>query len=166
MKPRKPRTAATKERKAIVNDAASKIFNQQMGQLDNEYSKLANAEKYEFCFRYNISDLFLDDYNYDDWFISSLESDEKVPPMPPLEGHEEIYYSVPSTPLSKSFKEGKGLKILTPKKLLTRLQISLTQIKAGNNSNKLKGEIREILYLLYQHNKSTKKLYNSLIKSL
>ena len=63
-------------------------------------------------------------------------------------------------------KEGKGLKILTPNKLLTRLSILLAQIKAGNNSNKLKNEIRQILYLLYQHNKITSKVYNNLIKSL
>ena len=63
-------------------------------------------------------------------------------------------------------REGKGIKILTPKKLLTRFPILLAQIKAGNNSYKLKNEIRQILYLLYQHNKITKKVYNNLIKSL
>ena len=47
--------------------------------------------------------------------------------------------------------------MLTLNKLLTRLQILLAQIKAGNNSYKLKNEIRQILYLLYQHNKSLKK---------
>ena len=35
-------------------------------------------------------------------------------------------------------KAGKGLNILTPNKALTRLSILLAQIKAGNNSNKLK----------------------------
>ena len=38
----------------------------------------------------------------------------------------------------KKWKEEKGLKILTPKKSLSRLPILLAQIKAGNNSNKLK----------------------------
>ena len=64
--------------------------------------------------------------------------------MPPLEGDEE------------KVKEGKGLKILTPNKLLTKLPILLAQIKAGNNSNKLRNKIRQILYLLYQDNKITK----------
>ena len=73
--------------------------------------------------------------------------------MPPLEGYEEV-------------KKGKGLKISTPNKLLTWLPILLSQIKAGNNSNELKNEISQILYLLYQHNNITKKFYNSLIKSL
>ena len=63
-------------------------------------------------------------------------------------------------------KEKNALKILTPNKLLTRLPILLAQIKAGNNSYKLKNEIRQILYLLYQDNKITKKVYNNLIKSL
>ena len=66
---------------------------------------------------------------------------------------------------NEKVKEGKGLKILTPNKLLTTLSILLAQIKAGNNTFKLKNEIRQILYLLYQHNKITKKVYN-LIKSL
>ena len=42
-------------------------------------------------------------------------------------------------------KEGKGLKILTSNKLLTRLLVSLPQVKAVNNSYKLKNEIRQIL---------------------
>ena len=63
-------------------------------------------------------------------------------------------------------KEGKELKILILNKLLTRLSILLVQIKAENNSYKFKNEIRQILYLLYQHNKITKKVYNNLIKSL
>ena len=46
---------------------------------------------------------------------------------------------------------------MTPNKLLTRLPILLAQMKAGNNSYKLKNEIRQILYFLYQHNKITKK---------
>ena len=47
---------------------------------------------------------------------------------------------------------GTGLKNLTPNRLLTRLPILLAQIKAGNNSYKLKNEIRQMLHLLYQHN--------------
>ena len=73
--------------------------------------------------------------------------------MPPLEGDEE------------EVKEKKELKTLTPKKLLTKLLILLTQIKTGSNSYKLKNENRQILYLLYQHNKITKKVYNNLMNS-
>ena len=54
----------------------------------------------------------------------------------------------------------------TPDKLLIRFPILLTQIKAGSNSDKLKNEIRQILFLLNRHNKVTKDVYNNLIKSL
>ena len=63
-------------------------------------------------------------------------------------------------------KEGKGLKILTNKQMLNRLPILLAQIQAGNNSNKLKNEIRQILYLLYRSKVLTKTVYNNLIKSI
>ena len=42
------------------------------------------------------------------------------------------------------------LKILTPDQMLSRLQITLAQLKAGNNSQKLKNEIRQLLYSLYR----------------
>ena len=63
-------------------------------------------------------------------------------------------------------REGKGIDILTPNKLLFSLAILLAQKKAANNLYKLKNKIRQILYILYQHNKITKKFYNNLIKSL
>ena len=59
--------------------------------------------------------------------------------------------------------EGSGLKLLTPNQLLGRLPISLAQLKAGNNFEKLKNEIRQILYSLYRKNKLTKNVYKSLI---
>ena len=43
-----------------------------------------------------------------------------------------------------------GLKILTPDQMLSRLPITLAQLKAGNNSQKLKNEIRQLLYSLYR----------------
>ena len=57
--------------------------------------------------------------------------------------------NISETPLQEGdeeeVKEEKGLKILTQNKLLSRLSILLAQIKAGNNSNKLINEIRQIL---------------------
>ena len=61
-------------------------------------------------------------------------------------------------------KQGTGLKVLTPKQMLQRLPIDLAQIKAGNNSESLLNEIRQIVYSLYQSNKITKKVYNNIIK--
>ena len=65
--------------------------------------------------------------------------------MPPLESNDEV-------------KEVTLIRILTSNKLLTRRPVFLLQIKAGNNSDKLKNEI--VLYLLHQHNKIINTLYN------
>ena len=43
-----------------------------------------------------------------------------------------------------------GLKILTPKQLLQRLPIALAQLKAGNYSESLLNEIRQVAYSMYQ----------------
>ena len=59
--------------------------------------------------------------------------------------------------------DGKGLKILTPDQMLSRLPITLAQLKAGNNSQKLKNEIRQLLYFLYRSKKLAKQLYKSLV---
>ena len=58
------------------------------------------------------------------------------------------------------------LKILTTKEMLQRLPIALAQAKAGNNSENLLNEIRQIVYSLYQSKEITKKVYNNIIKSL
>ena len=58
---------------------------------------------------------------------------------------------------------GQRLKMLTPNQMLSRLPISLIQLKAGNNSEKLKNEIRQLLYFLYRSKKLTKLLYKSLV---
>ena len=47
-------------------------------------------------------------------------------------------------------QQGSGLKILTPNQMLSRLPITLAQLKAGNNSEKRKNEIRQLLYSLYR----------------
>ena len=58
---------------------------------------------------------------------------------------------------------GSGLKIITLNQMLSRLPISLAQLKAGNNSEKLKNKIRQLLYSLYRSKKLTMQLYKSLI---
>ena len=56
-----------------------------------------------------------------------------------------------------------GSKILTPKQMLQRLPIALVQVKAGNNSQRLLNEIRQIVYCLYQSKQITEKVYNNII---
>ena len=60
-------------------------------------------------------------------------------------------------------QQGQGLKITTPNQMLSRLPISLAQLKAGNNSEKLKNETRQLLYALHRSKKLTKNIYKSLI---
>ena len=55
-------------------------------------------------------------------------------------------------------QKGTGLKILTPNQMLKRLPIALAQIKAGNNSESLLNEIRQIVYSLYRSKEITKKV--------
>ena len=50
----------------------------------------------------------------------------------------------------ESVSQEEGLQILTPNQMLSRLPISLAQLKAGNNSEKLKSEIRQLLSSLYR----------------
>ena len=63
-------------------------------------------------------------------------------------------------------QEGTGLKILTPNQMLKRLPIALAQVKAGNNSESLLNEIRQIVCSLYRSKKITKKVYNNIINSI
>ena len=61
---------------------------------------------------------------------------------------------------------GKSLKILKPNQMLSRLPITLAKLKAGNNSEKLKNETRQLLYSLYRLKKLRKQLYKSLIDAI
>ena len=63
-------------------------------------------------------------------------------------------------------QEGIGLKILTSNQMLKRLPIALAQIKAGNNSESLLNEIRQMVYYLYRSKKITKMLCNNIINSV
>ena len=75
--------------------------------------------------------------------------------MPELESEESAE--------QKKNQPGVGLKILTPNQMLSRLPNTLAQLKAGNNSKKLKNEISQLLYSLYRSKKLTKQIHKSLI---
>ena len=83
-----------------------------------------------------------------------------------LEGREMVFKAFESGMFLKTeeLKKGEGLKVLTSKQMLQRLSIAVAQIKAGNNSESLLNEIRQILYSLYQSKEITKKVYNNIIK--
>ena len=50
--------------------------------------------------------------------------------------------------------------------MLSTSPITLAQLKAGNNSEKLKNTVMELLYSLYRSKKLTKNVYNNLINAL
>ena len=60
-------------------------------------------------------------------------------------------------------QEDLGFEILTPNQMLSRIPITLAQLNAGNNSDKLKNEIRQLLYSLCRSKKLSKNVYKSLV---
>ena len=141
-------------------NTAFELYNKLLNIYKTQYDKLTQAQKKSIKVQ-NVpenlhSDLCLD------------EDEDDLSSMPPLEGDEQNVKLEPENTIAERVKlnprerknEGAGLKILIPNNLLTRLPILLAQIKAGNNSYKLKNEIRQILSFLYQHNKITKKVCN------
>ena len=86
-----------------------------------------------------------------------------------LEGRDMIYMAFQSGIFLRPEElqqQGEGLKILTPSEMLKRLPIALAQIKAGNNSESLLNEIRQIVYSLYRSKEISKKVYSNIIKSI
>ena len=63
-------------------------------------------------------------------------------------------------------KKRKGIKILTPKKMLQRLQIAFAQVKAGNTSENLLSKIRKIIYFFHREKEVSKKVYNDIMNSI
>ena len=63
-------------------------------------------------------------------------------------------------------RSGRGLKLPTLKQMLQRLPIALAQVKAGNTSQNLLNEIRQIIYFLYCAKEITKKVYNNIMNSM
>ena len=79
-------------------------------------------------------------FPYIDGYQVKKERDEDADEDTDKETDEELNFD--------SSMKGKGLKILTPKQMTSRLPISLAQLNGGNNSEKLKNEIRQLLYSL------------------
>ena len=66
---------------------------------------------------------------------------------------------------SRQNQERKGLKIITPEQMLSRLPISLVQLREGNNSQELRNEIRQVLYSLYTRKKLSKTILKHLMNT-
>ena len=78
-------------------------------------------------------------------FYNLFEGREKV-----LDAFESKIFLTKSKGAGALSPDHSKLKILTPKQMLQRLPIALDQVKAGNNSESLLNEIRQIVYSLYQ----------------
>ena len=92
-----------------------------------------------------------------------LDLENKIKEISKTEIENERLYDIVNTVQSE---KGQGLKILTPDQMLSRLPISLAQLKARNNLEKHKNEIRQLLYSLYRSKKPTKTIYNKLINNI
>ena len=166
-------------RKAKDNQQKLKIL---INKLNNDYNPtskikikekddtLKSAKKLLFLKEEIINAFKKDIFPYVDWFQVEKETDEETGEETDEETDEEMNTIImPELESDKSAaerrnQEGKGIKILTPNQMLSRLSISLAQLKAGNNSEKLKNEIRQLLYSLYRSKNMTKQVYNNLIK--
>ena len=89
-----------------------------------------------------------------------FEGREKI-----LDAFESKIFSIKSKGAGISNPNHSKLKILTPKQMIQRLPIALAQVKAGNNSESLLNEIRQIVYSLCQSKQIAKNVYNNIIKS-
>ena len=83
-----------------------------------------------------------------------------------LNGFKSKIFLTKSTGAGTLNTDNSKLKVLPPKQMLQRLPIALAQVKAGNNSENLLNEIRQIIYSLCQAKEITKKVNNNLMKLL
>ena len=127
------------EAKNKQNDFLNKLTNIKIGRKALEQEKIINNLERFYISRQEVINFFRD---YTEMFSDANYRDKQ------------------------NETKGTGLKILTPKKMLQRLPIALAQVKAGNNSENLLNEIRQVIYSLYQLKEITKKVYNNLMKSL
>ena len=118
------------EAKNKQNDFLNKLTNIKVGRKTLEQEKIINNLKRFYISRQEVINFFRD--------YTEMFSDAN-------------YHA------KQNETKGKGLKILTPKKMLQRLPIALAQVKTGNNSENLLNEIRKIIYSLYQSKEITKK---------
>ena len=123
----------------------------------NKASEVYNElSKTKMDAEYDPVNLMFDAYDYSDWLEEESDGSATKADDTTLKGDKNEFVDLlPMLPLEdyQEVKERKGIKIFTPNKLLIRLPISLSQIKARNDSSNLKNKIRKIVYLLYQHNK-------------
>ena len=76
-----------------------------------------------------------------------------------------IFHKLANSQEGEGANEGERIKILTPNQILKKLPVAIAQVRAGNNSESLLNEIRQIVYSLYRSKEISKKVYNNIINS-
>ena len=177
----------------LIKDFITKINNgtiNNKNKAGNEFKKLKEKVTNDILrqdfIKYLEKYLFGEDIKPEEKYVKSIAERVKTrrntqrtfaPSSPPKEDYsaetnEYLKYMEEQKKDQKKFSDSNGwssrsgLKILTNKQILNRLPILVAQIQAGNNSKKLKNEIRQILYSLYRSKVLTKTAYNNLIKSI
>ena len=155
------------------NQQELKILINKLNKNYNPTSKIKTKEKGDalhspkklYSIKNEIINAFRKDiFPYIDGFQVKKDTDEDTDEeidttiMPELESEESA--------AERENQQGEGVKILTPKQMLSRLSISLAQLEAGNNSEELKNEIRQLLYSLYCSKNITKQVYNNLMNPI
>ena len=77
-----------------------------------------------------------------------------------------IDYSSIASEAKPRGKYGEELKILSPKQMLQRLSIVPAQVKAGDTSEKLLNEIKQIIYSLHRAKEITQTVYDNITNSI
>ena len=148
------------ELKILINKLSNGYNPKNQIKTKEKEDALKSAKKLFFTRESIISAFRKGIFPYQDGFQAEKESDKEIDTtdMPDLENEKSA--------TEKRNQQGQELKILTPNQMLSRLPISLAQLKAGNNSEKLKNGIRQLLYSLYRSKRLTKIAYNNLINAI
>ena len=154
---------STKDKDSSIYNNAKSIFDM----IKNKKISLSHAEENQANLRSNLADIKVGRKNNSAQkkVIKNVEnfrdSQQAV-----IDFCKDCSSMLIDAPYDAKQQKGEGLKILTPKQMLQILPIAFAQVKAGNNSESLLNEFRQIVYFLYQSKEITKKVYNNIIKSV
>ena len=158
IKSRKERLDEIERKEQNINNELFKVYFADYQSPSNMYKKLIETENTEI------------NKNKVDFIKEILSKLQKIIDYVPKENTFKIEENKKIIDIVKQVlafnqlnQSGQDLKILTPNQMLNRLPITLAQLNAGNNSEKLKNEIRQLLYSLYRSKKLTATIYKSLI---
>ena len=147
------------ELKILINKLNKNYNPRNKTKIKEKDDTLESANKL-YSIREDIVDAFSKGiFSYIDGFQVEKETDKETNEQPDTTNMPE--FESEESAEERRNQPGKGLKILTPSQMLSRLPIILAQLKAGNNSEKPKNETREYLY---RSKNVAKQVYNNLIK--